>query len=175
MTTPCMRSAGLYAVAERDGLYAALDLAITVIGFDLKRMIEFGPDYNQAVRDVYEAGIAVLTTRATMINDLFERADELGVEAPVSPWRPIDENTPKHGNYARVWVEEGLLYCPDNGEATHWMPLEPPRDEPKTARVRVSGDLEKLLEAVHEQEGKLMLLRHAIERRIADIYINESP
>jgi hypothetical protein len=36
-------------------------------------------------------------------------------------------------------------------------------------------DLERLLEAVHEQAGKLMLLRHAIERRIADIYMNESP
>jgi hypothetical protein len=41
--------------------------------------------------------------------------------------------------------------------------------------VDLDHDLEKLLEAVHEQEGKLMLLRHAIERRIADIYINESP
>jgi hypothetical protein len=39
----------------------------------------------------------------------------------------------------------------------------------------VGDDLEKLLEAVHEQEGKLMLLRHAIERRIADIYTSESP
>jgi hypothetical protein len=38
-----------------------------------------------------------------------------------------------------------------------------------------NDDLEMLLEAVHEHEGKLMLLRHAIERRIADIYINESP
>jgi len=39
----------------------------------------------------------------------------------------------------------------------------------------VFPDLETLLEAVHEHEGKLMLLRHAIERRIANIYTNESP
>jgi hypothetical protein len=38
-----------------------------------------------------------------------------------------------------------------------------------------NDDLEALLEAVHENEGKLMRLRHAIERRIACIYINESP
>ena len=42
-------------------------------------------------------------------------------------------------------------------------------------RVVACEDLEALLEAVHEREGKLMLLRHAIERRIADIYISESP
>lgn len=41
-------------------------------------------------------------------------------------WRPIDENTPRHGNYARVSVEEGLLYCPGGGEATHWLPLRTP-------------------------------------------------
>jgi hypothetical protein len=46
--------------AERDELYAALTIAVTVIGFDLKRMIEFGPDYNQAVQDAFDAGKAAL-------------------------------------------------------------------------------------------------------------------
>ncbi len=45
-------------------------------------------------------------------------------------WQPIDEKTPQHGNYARISVEEGVLYCPMNGKATHWVPLpEPPEPE----------------------------------------------
>ena len=47
-------------MVERDELYAALTIAVTVIGFDLKRMVVFGPDYNQAVRDAFEAGKAAL-------------------------------------------------------------------------------------------------------------------
>jgi hypothetical protein len=33
-----------------------------------------------------------------------------------------------------------------------------------------ADDLERLLEAVHARESELMLLRHAIERRIASIF-----
>jgi len=47
-------------MVERDELYAALTIAVAVIGFDLKRMIEFGPDYNQAVQDAFQAGRAAL-------------------------------------------------------------------------------------------------------------------
>lgn len=50
--------------------------------------------------------------------------ERTGAEA-TSPWREI-ASAPRHGNYARVSTEEGLLYCPDNGEATHWMPLPSP-------------------------------------------------
>jgi hypothetical protein len=37
-----------------------------------------------------------------------------------------------------------------------------------------NDDLEALLEAIHARESDLMLLRHAIERRIASIF-NERP
>lgn len=46
--------------AERDELYAALEAAVTVFGFDLKRMVEFGPDYNQAVKDAFDLCVAAL-------------------------------------------------------------------------------------------------------------------
>lgn len=45
--------------------------------------------------------------------------------AAVNEWQPI-ATAPRHGNYARVSIEEGLLYCPLGGEATHWLPLPAP-------------------------------------------------
>ena len=44
-------------------------------------------------------------------------------------WQPI-ATAPQHGNYVRVFMEEGVLYCPDGGIATHWLRLPaPPMDE----------------------------------------------
>ncbi len=44
-------------------------------------------------------------------------------------WQPI-ETAPRHGNYVRVFEEEGVLYGPKDGIATHWLPLPaPPMDE----------------------------------------------
>ena len=37
-------------------------------------------------------------------------------------WLPI-ATAPRHGNYVRVYAEEGVLFCPDDGEPTHWLPL----------------------------------------------------
>lgn len=45
---------------ERDELYAALERAMRVVAFDLKAMVEFGPDYNQAVKDILVAGTDAL-------------------------------------------------------------------------------------------------------------------
>jgi hypothetical protein len=56
---------------------------------------------------------------------------KLGEGQQQSGWRPI-ETAPRHGNYVRVYVEEGVLFCPNGGEATHWMKLpEPPNESDK--------------------------------------------
>ena len=39
-------------------------------------------------------------------------------------WQLI-ETAPQHGNYVRVYAEEGVLYTPQDGVATHWVPLPP--------------------------------------------------
>ncbi len=53
----------------------------------------------------------------------------LAPSPPQSGWRDI-ASAPRHGNYVRVWTEEGALLCPNDGKATHWMPLPaPPQSE----------------------------------------------
>ena len=51
-------------------MYDALKKVERLLAFDLSRMIAFGPDYNQAVRDVYDEVVAV--RRKT--NDRHERS-----------------------------------------------------------------------------------------------------
>ena len=46
--------------AEITRLRAALEVCFRVLHFDLRKMITWGPDYNQAVRDAADATIAAL-------------------------------------------------------------------------------------------------------------------
>lgn len=54
-----------------------------------------------------------------------------------SRWRSITATEPpRHGNYVRAYTEEGVLYCPLGGEATHYLLLPHP---PTTASEGEGG------------------------------------
>ncbi len=48
-----------------DELITVLRVTEAIFGFDLKRMITFGSDYNQAVKDVYDRVVAALAKADT--------------------------------------------------------------------------------------------------------------
>jgi hypothetical protein len=108
--------------ARVEELEKALVVCDRVLHFDLRRMIEWGDDYNQAVKDAADAARAALTQPAQ--------------PAP-SAWRPI-ETAPKDGTIFLATEGSAMVttyWHPNQWKAvdwanpTHWMPLPPPPEK----------------------------------------------
>lgn len=116
----------MHRVRTSDGhggfLYGDRLMATEIDAFASRRVaekdaeIEGRVDFWKANAELHLAHIAAL------------QAEIAALRAQVE-WRPITDSwPPQHGNYARVYVEDGALLCPNGGEATHCLLFPAPPD-----------------------------------------------
>jgi hypothetical protein len=91
-------------------------------------------------------------------------------------WRPIDDFTPKHANYLRAFVEEGVLYCPDGGHATHWLPLPAaPKAEPQPSQSAMEIAKNVLLDANYTPATEITTAIAAALERVRREALDDPP